>query len=115
LHDVRGGAAKRRGDTAAAIDHYGRGAMASLFTDQSVRFRTHFDSDRVSKFSVARLVQLGATDQVNPSYIQTLLIDASPADREATGWRDDVCRYWMKLADQAAADSGPDSGQPSAP
>src|SRR5690606_10720002 len=41
VHDILGWAAQRKGDRDVAVDHYGRGAIASLFTDQSVRFRTH--------------------------------------------------------------------------
>jgi hypothetical protein len=102
-HDILGWAAHRSGDTVAAIDHYGRGAMASLFTDQSVRFRTHFDSDRICKFSVARLAELNATTQIDPDYVQTLSVAQSPADREATGWRDSVCKYWLSLAEKTVA------------
>ncbi len=109
VHDILGWAAQRNGDRTEAIDHYSRGAMASLFTDQSVRFRTHFDSDRICKFSVARLIELDATTDVDEDYVQTLSVATSPADREATGWRESVCQYWMTLADQAAADGSPAS------
>lgn len=102
-HDILGWAAQRKGDRQEAIDHYRRGALASLFTDQAVRFRTHFDSDRYGKFAVARLADLEALTLLDPAYVQTLAVHASPVDREATGWRESVCRYWLRKAHTTAA------------
>jgi len=102
VHDVLGWSAQRKGDIDGAIGYYGRGAMASLFTDQSVRFRTHFDSDRVCKFSVARLINLDAADRLDDQYVSRLLVATSPADIDMTGWRDRVCQYWIDQADLTA-------------
>jgi len=109
VHDVLGWSAQRKGDVHGAIGYYGRGAMASLFTDQSVRFRTHFDNDRVCKFSVARLIDLDAADRLDPDYISRLLVATSPADIDMTGWRDRVCQYWVDQADLIAGGTDFDS------
>lgn len=109
VHDVLGWSAQRKGDDHGAIGYYGRGAMASLFTDQSVRFRTHFDNDRVCKFSVARLIDLDAADRLDPEYVSRLLVATSPADIDMTGWRDRVCQYWIDQADLTAGGTDVDS------
>jgi hypothetical protein len=109
VHDILGWAAQRKGDIDGAIGYYGRGAMASLFTDQSVRFRSHFDNDRVCKFSVARLIDLNAVDRLEPGYVARLLVASSPADIDMTGWRDRVCNYWVDQADLSAGGTDPES------
>lgn len=109
VHDVLGWGAQRSGDVEAAIGHYGRGAMASLFTDQSVRFRTHFDNDRVCKFSVARLIELDAADRLDSGYVARLLVATSPVDIEMTGWRDRICQYWIDRADLTAGGTDAES------
>jgi len=102
VEDILGWAAERKGDTQSAIGHYTRAAGASLFSDQSVRFRTHFDNDRVCKFSVARLIELGAEDRLDPEYVAKLVVDTSPQDIDMTGWRDRVCQHWLDVADATA-------------
>lgn len=92
--DILGWWEQRRGRIEPAIGHYLQAAMASSFTDQSVRFRTHFDIDRVSKFSVARLLELGAADRLDPQYLQPLL-QSPPADPRSIGWRDRISEYWL--------------------
>jgi hypothetical protein len=102
VEDVLGWAAERKGDRESAIQHYARAAGASLFSDQSVRFRTHFDNDRVCKFSVARLIELGADDRLDPEYVAKLVVETSPQDIDMTGWRDRVCQHWLGVADATA-------------
>lgn len=104
-HDILGWAAQRKGDRDVAIEHYRRGALTSLFTDQAVRFRTHFDSDRYSKFSVARLADLNALTVLDPAYVQALSVSDAPAERETLGWRENLCRYWLRKARETAADA----------
>jgi tetratricopeptide (TPR) repeat protein len=101
--DVLGWAAQRTGDAASAIEHYARAAGASLFSDQSVRFRTHFDNDRVCKFSVARLMELGAQNRLDPAYVSKLVVETSPQDLDMIGWRDRVCQHWLGVADATAS------------
>ncbi len=103
--DILGWCEQHRGRNEAAIGHYLHGAMASSFTDQAVRFRTHFDIDRVSKFSVARLLELGAADRLDPEYLR-LLVQSPPADPRSIGWRDRVSEYWFASATSDAPGTG---------
>lgn len=102
-YDILGWAAQRKGDRHAAIAHYRCGAATSLFTDQAVRFRSHFDSERYCKFALARLAELDALTVLDPAYVQALAVPGAAADREISGWRERVCRYWRQKAHETAA------------
>jgi hypothetical protein len=107
VHDVLGWHAQRQGRLEAAIGQYVLGGLASSFTDQSVRFRTHFDSDRIGKFAIARLIDLGAADRLDPDYVQRLRVD-SKSELKLGGWRDRVSNYWLERADRLPAESAAD-------
>jgi len=93
VHDCLGWSAQRRGDVETAKRHYERSAMTSVFTDQAVRFRTHFDNERVAKFSVARLLEMGVEHRIDPQYI------AAVSDTTNPHWRLEVEKYWLQQAD----------------
>lgn len=85
------------------VGRYLRGSLASSFTDQSVRFRSHFDTDLVSKFSVARLLELGAAEVIDPAYL-ALLLQSPASDPRSLGWRDRVSAHWLSEADRGGSD-----------
>lgn len=85
------------------VGRYLRGSLASSFTDQSVRFRSHFDTDLVSKFSVARLLELGAAEVIDPAYL-ALLLQSPASDPRSLGWRDRVSAHWLSEADRGGGD-----------
>lgn len=89
VHDCLGWAAQRRGDLDLAGDHYLIAAKTSVFTDQSVRFRTHFDSERIAKFSVARLIEIGQAERLDSRYLEALCQADQPH------WRERVASYWL--------------------
>ncbi len=111
VHDILGWACQRRGDIDAAIAHYCRGATTSVFTDQAVRFRTHFDSDRACKFSIARLIELDAWETLDSDYVRRLVVDASPSDIDMTGWRDQTSQYWLDRAAEVAGTEATDAAR----
>jgi hypothetical protein len=98
VYDCLGWSAQRRGNLQAAGDYYAKAAVTSVFTDQAVRFKTHFDSDHSAKFSVARLIELGQADRLDSRYIEALTQVDKP------NWRELVVEYWL---DKAAAHQGP--------
>lgn len=99
VHDCLGWSAQRRGDVQAAVGHYENAALTSVFTDQAVRFRTHFDGERIAKFSIARLIELGATHRVDPRYVDALSHTDEP------NWRERVSEYWLEQAERSGARS----------
>lgn len=56
--DVLGWSAERAGEYQRAAHHYAKGALASSFSDQSIRFRTHWFPPSAGKFSLWRLKEL---------------------------------------------------------
>ncbi len=98
--DIYGWSCHRRGDQAGAINAFAHSAQTSVFSDQSIRFRTHFDSTRFAKFSVARLADLDATNHLDPRYCSALAGVAQPA------WRRGVTSYWN---DQASTSTSHES------
>ena len=98
-HDVQGWFAERRGDYQLAADHYGLGRMAFAFTDQSIRFRTHWFPQTMGKFSLWRLQQLrlegkcpGAFPADVEEYLQVLQSNRAASPRAA------VTHYWNRIA-----------------
>jgi hypothetical protein len=97
VHDCLGWAAQRRGNLNSAAEHYSKAAITSVFTDQAVRFKTHFDSDHAAKFSVARLIEIGQADRLDSRYVEALTQVDQP------NWRELVVEYWL---DKAARHQG---------
>lgn len=95
--DVIGYAAERRGDSEIAIDAYRRAAGCSVFTDQSVRLRTHWTAEDAAKFSASRLQECYADVVQQSEYLQ-LLCGSDPQDR-----RQRLSAHWIALADASAA------------
>jgi hypothetical protein len=60
--DIAGWAWERGGQLRSAVECYRRGALASSFADQSIRFRTHWFPPAAGKFSTWRLLQLSSAD-----------------------------------------------------
>lgn len=56
--DIAGWAAERRGDLGRASRLYFAGLHSSLFSDETVAFRTHWIDERYGKFAAARLAEL---------------------------------------------------------
>ncbi len=93
--DIAGWAAERRGDMAGAIHQYLKGLRASSFSDDSVRFRTHWFGDGFGKFSAARLYALRdhLTDaQRKNDYLQIFW------QNDPDTLRQRVRDYWMEQA-----------------
>ncbi len=57
-YDTAGWAAERRSEPQRAIQYYLQGVKTSLFSDDTVRFRTHWISEGLGKFAAARLAEL---------------------------------------------------------
>ncbi len=95
-HDCLGWIAQREGDHDLAAKHYALASQASLFSDQAVRFRTHFSSDRFAKFSIARLSELGREAVIDRAYFDLLSRVQEP------NWRDGVANYWHGSANGVA-------------
>jgi hypothetical protein len=64
--DITGWAAERRQDYGLAIERYLQGLRASAFSDDSIRFRTHWYGEGFGKFSAARLYAL--RDHLEPNH-----------------------------------------------
>lgn len=96
--DVIGYAAERRGDDPVAIDAYRRGASCSVFTDQSVRLRTHWTNEDAAKFSASRLHRQYPEIIGQSDYLQ-ILCGGPSRDR-----RRRLSSHWVELAQQAAED-----------
>ncbi len=96
--DVIGYAAERRGDRAVAIEAYQRAAACSVFTDQSVRLRTHWTAQDAAKFSASRLQECYPEVVQRSAYLQILC----GADSQRR--RHQLTSYWAGLAEAAAAE-----------
>jgi tetratricopeptide (TPR) repeat protein len=91
--DLIGYAAERRGELESAKSAYLRGAECSVFSDQSVRLKTHWMSDRSLKFSVARLAELDPELVQQDPYLSLLCNLKSDPNTSVT-------QYWMQRATQ---------------
>jgi hypothetical protein len=101
-HDIAGWAAERRGDINRAIGFYREGVRPSLFSDNTVKFRTHWFANGFGKFSAARLSAL--RDQVprevlDDPYLQVYLANDNETLRER------IRDYWLAQA-RAAEKAG---------
>ena len=96
--DIAGWAAQRRGDWASAIEHYLAGLRTSWFSDDTVRFRTHWFDEGYGKFAASRLAtltrRLSARQRRDP-YLNIFL------DNDSGSLRRRVREYWLQLAQQA--------------
>lgn len=95
--EILGYCAERTGDLAKATDAYRTAMHCSVFTDQSVRFNTHWESDHSAKFSVARLASLMPEMLDSDDYFRQLR-EADPATRRET-----ITRHWIQIASDALA------------
>ncbi len=102
VHDIGGAAARRDGRMDLAASCFVRGAMSSVFTDQAIRFRTHFESDRAAKFSVANLIQMDRVDALPAAYLAAISGHGYGAGRGP--WRDAIADYWLEQISQKQPD-----------
>jgi hypothetical protein len=96
--DILGYTRERAGDLEKAVNAYVQGVQSSVFTDQSVRLRTHWAGDEASKFSAARLLQLVPAIVQKSTYLR-LLCEGDPEQR-----RRQATLHWLAESDQATAD-----------
>ncbi len=95
--DLAGWAAERRGDWPAAVKFYLRGVHASMFADESIRFRTHWFPEGFGKFSAARLHALQAhlpAVCLQDPYLQLFW------ENEACSLRQRLSQHWLQRAEQ---------------
>jgi hypothetical protein len=97
-YDIAGWSAERRGDKKLAVQRYLAGLHTSWFSDDALRFRTHWFDEGYGKFAAARLAVL--SDELTPSqqcdpYL-TIFLDN---DRDTLRRR--VQQYWISLAREA--------------
>lgn len=98
-YDIAGWAAERRGDIQLAVSRYLGGLRPSVFSDNTIRFRTHWFADGFGKFSAVRLNELRKeipTPHRGDAYLSIYL-----ANDNAT-LRNRIRDYWLNLADAAA-------------
>ncbi len=99
--DIAGWAAERRGDHRVAVARYLQGMRTSLFSDDTVRFRTHWIPEGHGKFAAYRLAQM--MEHVPPEaaedpYLRILL------DNDADNLRDRLMEYWIQRARKSEQD-----------
>lgn len=96
--DLAGWAAERRGDIHQAIPRYLASLKASVFSDESVRFRTLWFPEGFGKFAAARLWEhrehLNEADRENV-YLNLLW------ENDRASLRQRVSQYWLALASSA--------------
>ena len=95
--DMLGYCRERSGAIEDAMTAYIRGAQSSVFTDQSVRLRTHWTANQSSKFSAARLLELAPSMVQNSTYLR-MICEGTPEQR-----RIQVAVHWLTESDQATA------------
>ncbi|MDG2224568.1 MAG: hypothetical protein P8L85_24515 [Rubripirellula sp.] len=90
--DLAGYAIERRGDSTRAAGFYQSGANCSVFTDQSTRLETHWQSNEFAKFSVSRLHHLFPDRIAESNYYRSM---TGPDVRQR---RMQVTEYWLERA-----------------
>lgn len=105
--DVMGYAYERRGDLDAAVDCYTQGLRCSIFTDQTVRVRTHGFTGDSEKFSASRLMHLDREPAPNDVNAYFQILKQPSADRR----RLDVTEHFRERAQAAELQKG-DSQDP---
>jgi hypothetical protein len=89
--------------TDAAIAAYRQGVMQSVFSDQSVKLRTHWTAKTGAKFSASRLMEMcpnGAGDgngEISAAYLAALT-DGTQVQRRVA-----VKDYWLAVAKECTA------------
>jgi hypothetical protein len=98
--DITGWAAERRGDYSLAVERYWKGLRASSFSDDSIRFRTHWYGEGYGKFPAARLHalkdRLSDAERQDP-YLQVFW------QNDPESLRARVRDYWVMEAQKALA------------
>lgn len=95
VFDVLGWAYERSGRIEEALQAYRQGAMASVFSDQSITVRTHWYDERFRKFSAARL--FAHLDTLPEAWQQDEYLNLLWHAPLKSG-RADIRRYWLKQA-----------------
>jgi hypothetical protein len=95
--DILGYCCERSGAVDDSIRAYIQGAQTSVFTDQSVRLRTHWTASQSSKFSAARLLNVAPGIVQNSNYLR-MLCEGTPDQR-----RRQAALHWLAESDQATA------------
>ncbi len=102
--DLLGYDAMRRSEFQQAAKHFAIGLTRSVFTDQSIRFRTHWKTDHAAKFSAAMLQELlqsgrvsekSLAGQYEAEYLRALCADEDSRQE----W---VTEYWLGRSDRSA-------------
>ncbi len=103
--DVAGYCYEKLGQWSNAQQAYCQGIDQSVFSDQSVKLRTHWTAGEAAKFSVARLAALASDhamplpDEIDRDYFD--LLSGSEVDRR----RVEVQAYWLTRAAQSESAS----------
>ena len=95
--DILGYSCERSGAIDDSIRAYIQGAQTSVFTDQSVRLRTHWTASQSSKFAAARLLNVAPGIVQNSTYLR-MLCEGTPDQR-----RRQAALHWLAESDQATA------------
>lgn len=90
--DLCGYVSERRRDSTRAVDFYRSSANCSVFTDQSTRLETHWQSNEFAKFSVSRLHHLLPDCVAQSDYYRSL---GGPDVRQR---RRQVTEHWLERA-----------------
>ncbi len=105
--DVAGWAAERSGDLEQAVAYYLTGTRTSWFSDDTLRFRSHWFDERRGKFAAARLVrlrdQLNSADDGDP-YL-SLFWELGPPDALQRRVHD----FCLRQAEEAMAGADPET------
>lgn len=97
--DIAGWAAERRGARDLAVAHYLVGVETSWFSDDTLRFRSHWYAEGYGKFAAARLAALTphlALRQREDPYLRIFL------DNEVGTLRGRVQQHWLSRAREAS-------------
>jgi hypothetical protein len=95
--DLLGWVAEQKGNVASAVENYSQSLLASSFSDQSIRFRTHWFPERYGKFAAFRLVGLQSRLSNWPN---TAVFRCYLQDQE--GLRERVYAHWLALANECS-------------
>ena len=96
--DIAGWGAERRGDLDVAVNRYLTGMQTSWFSDDTLRFRTHWFEEGYGKFAAARLAVLSdhlTTRQRQDPYLNIFL------ENDRHSLRQRVEEHWIGLAREA--------------